>query len=146
MFIFKGLHNILDSTAPVVKRGKERENPKKKKPSPLKKVSIVYLTNVEKLSLGKMTLAHKYFPLQIILKEREEKKKALDGEQQDDENTEENINENGSEETNTGEPSLEGTEEEISIASSDTRDDPLTSGVPSEEDIKAQIHSRRFRE
>ncbi|XP_041355730.1 selenocysteine insertion sequence-binding protein 2-like isoform X2 [Gigantopelta aegis] len=46
-------HNILDSSAPV-KRGKERENPKPKKPSPLKKV---------------------------ILKEREEKKKMrlLDG-------------------------------------------------------------------
>ncbi|XP_021354906.1 selenocysteine insertion sequence-binding protein 2-like, partial [Mizuhopecten yessoensis] len=41
-------HNMLDSSAPMLKRGKERENPKPKKPSPLKKV---------------------------ILKEREEKKK-----------------------------------------------------------------------
>ncbi|CAH1790315.1 unnamed protein product [Owenia fusiformis] len=42
-------HNMLDSSAPMVKRGKERETPKAKKPSPLKKV---------------------------ILKEREERKKA----------------------------------------------------------------------
>ncbi|XP_060080198.1 uncharacterized protein LOC132559585 [Ylistrum balloti] len=41
-------HNMLDASAPMLKRGKERENPKPKKPSPLKKV---------------------------ILKEREEKKK-----------------------------------------------------------------------
>jgi hypothetical protein len=32
-------HNVLDASAPV-KRGKERETPKLKKPSPLKKVSL----------------------------------------------------------------------------------------------------------
>ncbi|XP_052097571.1 selenocysteine insertion sequence-binding protein 2-like isoform X1 [Mytilus californianus] len=49
----KGSHNVLDASAPI-KRGKERETPKAKKPSPLKKV---------------------------ILKEREEKKhlKMLEG-------------------------------------------------------------------
>jgi len=44
-------HNMLDSTAPLVKRGKERETPAKKRPSALKKV---------------------------ILKEREEKKRLRD--------------------------------------------------------------------
>lgn len=31
---------MLDSTAPVIKRGKERETPARKKPSALKKVYI----------------------------------------------------------------------------------------------------------
>ena len=30
--------NVLDSTAPVMRRGKERETPKHKKPTPLRKV------------------------------------------------------------------------------------------------------------
>lgn len=34
--------NILDGSAPVLKRGKEREVPKHKKPSPLKKVLKTY--------------------------------------------------------------------------------------------------------
>lgn len=33
-------HNMLDSTAPLVKRGKERETPAKKRPSALKKVIL----------------------------------------------------------------------------------------------------------
>ena len=33
-------HNMLDSTAPLVKRGKEREMPAKKRPSALKKVIL----------------------------------------------------------------------------------------------------------
>lgn len=33
-------YNILDSTAPLVKRGKERETPAKKRPSALKKVIL----------------------------------------------------------------------------------------------------------
>lgn len=33
-------HNILDSTAPLIKRGKERETPAKKRPSALKKVIL----------------------------------------------------------------------------------------------------------
>ena len=33
----RGGHNVLDANAPI-KRGKERETPKPKKPSPLKKV------------------------------------------------------------------------------------------------------------
>lgn len=33
-------HNMLDSTAPLVKRGKERETPAEKRPSALKKVIL----------------------------------------------------------------------------------------------------------
>lgn len=36
----KVAHNPLDSTSPLVKKGKQREVPKAKKPSPLKKVSL----------------------------------------------------------------------------------------------------------
>ena len=32
--------NVLDSSAPTVRRGKERETPKKKKPSALRKVRL----------------------------------------------------------------------------------------------------------
>ena len=32
-------HNPLDSTSPLIKKGKQREVPKAKKPTPLKKVS-----------------------------------------------------------------------------------------------------------
>lgn len=35
-------HNPLDSTSPLVKKGKQREVPKAKKPTPLKKVSPPY--------------------------------------------------------------------------------------------------------
>lgn len=35
--------NVLDSSAPVKMRGKERETPKKKKPSSLRKVTIISL-------------------------------------------------------------------------------------------------------
>lgn len=35
-------HNPLDSTSPLVKKGKQREVPKAKKPTPLKKVSHLY--------------------------------------------------------------------------------------------------------
>lgn len=34
-------HNPLDSTCPLVKKGKQREVPKAKKPTPLKKVSYL---------------------------------------------------------------------------------------------------------
>lgn len=34
-------HNPLDSTSPLVKKGKQREVPKAKKPTPLKKVSLL---------------------------------------------------------------------------------------------------------
>lgn len=34
-------HNPLDSTCPLVKKGKQREVPKAKKPTPLKRVSPV---------------------------------------------------------------------------------------------------------
>lgn len=34
-------HNPLDSTSPLVKKGKQREVPKAKKPTPLKKVRIL---------------------------------------------------------------------------------------------------------
>lgn len=36
-------HNPLDSTCPLVKKGKQREVPKAKKPTPLKRVSYLYL-------------------------------------------------------------------------------------------------------
>lgn len=34
-------HNPLDSTSPLVKKGKQREVPKTKKPTPLKKVNLL---------------------------------------------------------------------------------------------------------
>lgn len=36
-------HNPLDSTSPLVKKGKQREVPKAKKPTPLKKAKFIYL-------------------------------------------------------------------------------------------------------
>ncbi|XP_050404547.1 selenocysteine insertion sequence-binding protein 2-like [Patella vulgata] len=44
-------HNPLDSTCPTVKRGKEREFPKPKKPSPLKKVILKEREQKKKLRL-----------------------------------------------------------------------------------------------
>ena len=38
--------NILDSSAPATRRGKERETPKKKRPSALRKVSLKVKCNI----------------------------------------------------------------------------------------------------
>ncbi|CAG5925058.1 unnamed protein product [Menidia menidia] len=56
-------HNPLDSTSPLIKKGKQREVPKAKKPTPLKKASgsTHFSVNTQELS-------------QVILKEREERK------------------------------------------------------------------------
>lgn len=111
--------------------------------------------------------------MQIILKEREEKKKALDGESQDGEHITEDKD-SGSKQTPSAVTQHDETEEESNCISSvnDKKDETLTgllsedddkaqthstgsvndkkdetlSGLPSEDDIKAQIHSRRFRE
>ena len=44
MSVVKG--NVLDSTAPILRRGKEREEPKAKKPTYLRKVIDISLTLV----------------------------------------------------------------------------------------------------
>ena len=45
--------NILDASAPSVRRGKEREAPKKKKPTSLRKVSLVFrLSQPQRSSLA----------------------------------------------------------------------------------------------
>lgn len=43
-------HNPLDSTSPLVKKGKQREVPKAKKPTPLKKVSPHFLLNKDRIT------------------------------------------------------------------------------------------------
>ena len=42
--------NMLDSSAPSMRRGKERETPKKKKPTPLRKVCVCSVCEVDKNS------------------------------------------------------------------------------------------------
>ena len=41
---------MLDSSAPSMRRGKERETPKKKKPTPLRKVCVCSVCEVDKNS------------------------------------------------------------------------------------------------
>lgn len=71
-------HNPLDSTSPLVKKGKQREVPKAKKPTPLKRVRITEIWDLEQavlLFLKHFTFICLFpFMLQIILKEREERK------------------------------------------------------------------------
>ncbi|KAF3695502.1 Selenocysteine insertion sequence-binding protein 2 [Channa argus] len=70
-------HNPLDSTSPLVKKGKQREVPKAKKPTPLKKAGpsmhrlFIFCENVfQHWSLVSLFLSAP----QVILKEREERK------------------------------------------------------------------------
>ncbi|KAJ7394141.1 Selenocysteine insertion sequence-binding protein 2 [Desmophyllum pertusum] len=117
----KAPHNTLDSTAPVVKRGKERENPARKKPSALKK---------------------------IILKEREEKKKAREtgesGEIGETDDKDDEICQD--EENSTCEPEVENIvhQEVPSLLEDDTACPEPSS--PTDREIAAEIHSRKFRE
>ena len=71
-------HNPLDSTSPLVKKGKQREVPKAKKPTPLKKVCPPTRSGT---TTGTLHFWKKVFQLyrhvyysQVILKEREERK------------------------------------------------------------------------
>lgn len=111
-------HNMLDSTAPVIKRGKERETPARKKPSALKK---------------------------IILKEREEKKKARETGGTSDTDKDNEVCED--KENRTNNPEFENTVQEEDVQSPSEED---TSGAevssPTDQEIAAEIHSRRFRE
>ncbi|KAL9985383.1 hypothetical protein ACROYT_G007779 [Oculina patagonica] len=109
-------HNVLDSTAPVIKRGKERETPARKKPSALKK---------------------------IILKEREEKKKAREGETGEDDKENEICS---GEDDRTCEPEVESiVQEEMQSPLEDDSASPEPSS-PTDKEIAAKIHSRKFRE
>lgn len=58
--------NALDSSAPTVRRGKERETPKKKRPSALRKVSTVCL------------ILHNSFYKQVIAREKTDRSKAVE--------------------------------------------------------------------
>lgn len=65
--------NALDSSAPTVRRGKERETPKKKRPSALRKVSSGIIT----YSLNFSTLSNIEFLFQVITKEKTDRKQDL---------------------------------------------------------------------
>ena len=75
-------HNPLDSTCPMVKKGKQREVPKAKKPTPLKKVSPLTSKQIQAGDIyHKCISADQLFIIimflcdpQVILKEREERK------------------------------------------------------------------------
>lgn len=112
-------HNMLDSTAPLVKRGKERETPARKKPSPLKK---------------------------IILKEREEKKKARETTEADD--IDKIVDDMDVVTSRANDNAKDVIPEEVQSPSEDDKI-KLVNGegfAPSHHEIAAKIHSRRFRE
>lgn len=113
--------NALDATAPLVKRGKERESPSRKKPSRVKR---------------------------IILKEREEKKKARETTEAD--NTDQSWDDNQIDVTcEVDAEAKDVIPEEISENLSEEETAQGVSGKlpsPTDDEIAAQIHSRRFRE
>ncbi|MEQ2224239.1 hypothetical protein ILYODFUR_005455 [Ilyodon furcidens] len=67
-------HNPLDSTSPLVKKGKQREVPKAKKPTPLKKGKSARQRRAQKKVDLKSDDASSGTPNSVILKEREERK------------------------------------------------------------------------
>lgn len=69
----KVAHNPLDSTSPLVKKGKQREVPKAKKPTPLKKVRLL-LSPKRKVFHRCSSVSSFLSDAQVILKEREERK------------------------------------------------------------------------
>lgn len=70
----KMAHNPLDSTSPLVKKGKQREVPKLKKPTALKKASGPSCVYVFVFSGRMLIVFFLSLHLQVILKEREERK------------------------------------------------------------------------
>ncbi|KAF6727539.1 Selenocysteine insertion sequence-binding protein 2 [Oryzias melastigma] len=127
----KVAHNPLDSTCPLVKKGKQREVPKAKKPTPLKKV---------------------------ILKEREERKqkrlmeeRGLLPEDEQESKKEENADvvELGSSVEEPDDPlesnEMNPTPEEDEEETDKTIQQPATSPVPPPANVP-KIHSRKFRD
>ncbi|KAM9811042.1 selenocysteine insertion sequence-binding protein 2-like [Neosynchiropus ocellatus] len=119
-------HNPLDSTSPLIKKGKQREVPKAKKPTPLKK---------------------------IILKEREERKQRRLLEEQglcpDTVEEEQSITNSADEEGAT--VVQEGDETYLNDTNDDNAEPPIEEGLErqtplTDSTLKPKIHSRKFRD